>query len=70
LKSSSPIRSDTGPESLKTNKRAAAGLAAAFLLTSLSARARAGDTNFSQRPGFAAYFAANPPSAGIPDALD
>lgn len=47
---------------------AAAGMAAAFLLTSLSACVRADDTNFSQRPGFADYFAANPPSARAADA--
>ena len=47
-----------------------ARLAAAFLLTSLSACVRADDTNFSKRAGFAAYFAANPPSAKIPDAAD
>lgn len=45
-------------------------MAAAFLLTSLSACARAGDTNFSQRAGFTKYFAANPPSSSIPDAAD
>lgn len=50
--------------------RAAAGLAAASLLVSLSACTRAGDTNFSQRDGFAEYFAANPPSASPPDASD
>lgn len=41
-------------------------MAAASLLATLSACARADDTNFSQRPGFAAYFAANPPAANIP----
>lgn len=45
-------------------------LAAAFLMTSLSACVRANDTNFSQRPGFDAYFAANPPSTSAPDAAD
>jgi hypothetical protein len=70
LKSSSPIRSDAGAKGLKTNKRAAAAMAAAFLMAALSACARAGDTNFSQRPGFAEYFAANPPAATIPDAAD
>ena len=45
-------------------------MAAALLLTSLSACVRANDTNFSQRPGFAEYFAANPPSESVPDATD
>lgn len=45
-------------------------MVAAFLLASLSACVRANDTNFSQRPGFAEYFAANPPSESLPDAAD
>lgn len=45
-------------------------MAAASLLATLAACARADDTNFSQRPGFAAYFAANPPAASIPNAPD
>lgn len=45
-------------------------LAAAFLITSLSACVRGNDTNFSQRPGFDAYFVANPPSTSVPDAAD
>lgn len=45
-------------------------MVAAFLLGTLSACARAGDTNFSQRPGFAEYYADNPPSAGIPEPAD
>ena len=70
LKSSSPIRSNAGPDSLKSYRNAVARLATAFLLASLSACARADETNFSQRAGFAEYFAANPPSAERPDAAD
>ena len=69
-KSSSPIRSNPGPAGLKRNRNAVARLAAAFLLVTLSACARADDVNFSQRLGFAEYFAANPPSAERPDAED
>lgn len=55
---------------LKGYANAAVLLAAAFLLTGLSACVRADDTNFSQRPGFDAYFAANPPSTVVPDPAD
>ena len=39
-------------------------------MTTLSACVRANDTNFSQRPGFGAYFAANPPATSVPNAAD
>ncbi|MGB0631659.1 MAG: hypothetical protein ACPGRZ_13295 [Alphaproteobacteria bacterium] len=45
-------------------RQAAATIAAACSL--FTAGARADDTNFSQRPGFAEYFAANPPSDALP----
>ena len=45
-------------------------MVAAFLQANLSACVRANDTNFSQRPGFAEYFTANPPSESLPDAAD
>jgi len=70
LKSSSPIRSKAGPAGLIRNRNAVARVAAAFLLATLSACSRADDVNFSQHPGFSAYFAANPPSAERPDAAD
>lgn len=39
-------------------------------MTTLAACVRADETNFSQRPGFDAYFAANPPSAELPGEAD
>lgn len=55
---------------LKSFSNAAVALTAAFLLTGLSACVHANDTNFSQRPGFKAYFAANPPSPDLPTEAD
>ena len=55
---------------MKASRNAAAVLAAAFLLAALSACGQANDTNFSQHPGFDAYFAANPPSPSLPGAVD
>ena len=70
LKSSSPIHSKPGLDRSDRTRNAVARVAAACFLATLSACARADDVNFSQRPGFAAYFAANPPSAEHPDAAD
>ena len=40
------------------------------LLSALTGCARASDTNFSQRAGFADYFTANPPSKSLPGSAD
>jgi hypothetical protein len=63
LKSNSLIRRNAGPDRLRSYRTAVARLATEVLLGSLSACARSDETNFSQRTGFAEYFAANPPSA-------